>query len=146
MELRAARQLRPTFSCERLPAGGWCCITRPHPRPFRRLQPAVPCTRPVVTETDAARIISLLQEIRDDQRLQLERQAEALTLQREQFGLVQKSQERAEKLQTRAEAMQDRSAQMIARSRKALAFVVPLVVLVVAVLAVYVVWIVLRHW
>jgi hypothetical protein len=36
-----------------------------------------------VTEEDAARIISLLQEIRDDQRLQLERQAEALTLQRE---------------------------------------------------------------
>jgi hypothetical protein len=61
----------------------------------------------------------------------LERQAEALALQREQFALVQKSQERAEKLQTRAEAMQDRSAQMIAHSRKALAFVVPLVVLIV---------------
>ena len=42
--------------------------------------------------------------------------------------------------------MQDRSAQMIARSRKALAFVVPLVVLIVVVLAVYVAWIVLRRW
>jgi len=42
--------------------------------------------------------------------------------------------------------MQDRSAQMIAGSRKALAFVVPLVVLIVVVLAIYVGWIVLRHW
>jgi hypothetical protein len=42
--------------------------------------------------------------------------------------------------------MQDRGAQMIARSRKALAFIVPLVVLIVIVLAVYVAWIVLRHW
>ena len=99
-----------------------------------------------MTEADAARIISLLQEIRDDQRLQLERQAEAFILQREQFALVQKSQERAEKLQTRAEAMQDRSAQMIARSRKALAFVLPLVVLIVVALAVYVAWLVLRRW
>ena len=99
-----------------------------------RAWPAIP--EVAVTEADAARIASLLQEIRDAQRLQLERQAEALALQRDQFALVQKSQERAEKLQTRAEAMQDRSAQMIARSRKALAFVVPLVVLVVIVLAI----------
>jgi hypothetical protein len=143
MELRAARQLRPTFSCERLPAGGWCCTTRPPRPPFRRLQPAVRYTRSVVTETDAARIISLLQENRDDQRLQLARQAEALTLQREQFALVQRSQERAEKLQTRAEAMQDRSAQLIARSRKALVIIVPLVVLIVVVLAVSIVF---RRW
>ena len=68
--------------------------------PYRRRSLPIPPlqpTRSVVTETDAARIISLLQEIRDDQRLQLERQAEAFTLQREQFALVQKSQERAEK-------------------------------------------------
>ena len=99
-----------------------------------------------MTEPQADQIVSLLEEIRDGQRLQLERQAEALAMQRDQIALVQRQQERAEKLQTRAEAMQDRSAQMIAGSRKALAFVLPLIVLIVIALAVYVAWFVLRRW
>ena len=51
-------------------------------------------------------LLRVLEEIRDNQKLQLERQAHALELQREQFSLVQKQFERAESIQDRAEQIQ----------------------------------------
>ena len=62
-----------------------------------------------MSETETLeRIARLLEEIRDGQRIQLERQTETLALQKEQF-------QRTQKLQERAEAIQDRSAQLVAR-------------------------------
>jgi hypothetical protein len=60
-----------------------------------------------MSETETLeRIARLLEEIRDGQRIQLERQTETLALQKEQF-------QRTQKLQDRAEAIQDRSAQLV---------------------------------
>ncbi len=58
------------------------------------------------TEPEA---VSLLREIRDQQRVQLERQSEAMALQREQVAMVRQQLERAERIQTRAEALQGRA-------------------------------------
>ena len=79
---------------------------------------------------------ALLEEIRDNQRLQLERQAEALELQRRQFELVERQFERGEKLQERAERLQERSGQLMDRGRGLFAIVVPLLFLLLG----YVSW------
>ena len=55
----------------------------------------------------------LLREIRDNQRLQLERQAEALEMQRRHFELLRPQMERAEALQGRAEALQSRAGKVL---------------------------------
>ena len=105
------------------------------------------------------RAIAILEEIRGNQRLQLEHQTETLSLEREQFAAVckmheealsihresfailQKQHERTERIQDRAEAIQTKSAQLVAGSRKILAIVVPVLV----VLIIYVSWLLLRH-
>lgn len=56
---------------------------------------------------------ALLREIRDNQRLQLERQAEAMEMQREQYVLARTQIERAEQLQGRAEALQGRAGKAV---------------------------------
>ena len=56
-------------------------------------------------ESDVAQ---LLRELRDGQRLQLEHQAQALAMQREQVALVKQQFDRAERLQANAERMQQR--------------------------------------
>jgi uncharacterized membrane protein (DUF106 family) len=94
-----------------------------------------------MSEIDPARLVALLQEIRDNQRLQIERQAEALTLQRQQFALVQHQQERMERIQDRAEAIQDKGAQLVAGSRRALAVVLPIILILVL----YLSWLLLRR-
>ena len=43
-----------------------------------------------MNDSDAQRLTELLTEIRDDQRLQLERQAEALAVQREQAEIAKR--------------------------------------------------------
>ena len=95
-----------------------------------------------MNDIDTQRLISVLEEIRDNQRIQLERQAEALALQREQFALVQKQQERVERIQDRAEEIQAKSAQLVAGSRKVFAIVLPIIV----VLVIYLSWILFRRW
>ena len=47
---------------------------------------------------DGLRLIGILQELRDGQKLQIERQAEALATQPEQFELVRKQTERTERI------------------------------------------------
>jgi hypothetical protein len=89
-----------------------------------------------VSETEKLdRIARLLEEIRDGQKLQLERQADTLALQKEQF-------QRTQKLQERAEAIQDRSAQLVGRVH----WFVPLAMAVVVILIGYVSWLLFRFY
>jgi len=92
-------------------------------------------------EQETQQLIRLLEEIRDNQRQQVERQAEALLLQREQFALVQRQQERAERIQDRAEQIQTKSAQIVAVSRKATFVILPILI----VLILYVSWLLFRY-
>lgn len=74
---------------------------------------------------------ALLREIRDNQRIQLERQAEALDMQRRQFEMAAGQFERAERLQARAEAIQGRAGTAI----KAIVWIaIPLLLLLIALL------------
>jgi ABC-type uncharacterized transport system involved in gliding motility auxiliary subunit len=72
-------------------------------------------------------VATLLREIRDQQRLQLERQAEALAVQREQFGLYQKQLDRVDRINDRAERIQQRAGKA---SKLALWIILPLLALV----------------
>jgi uncharacterized membrane protein (DUF106 family) len=71
---------------------------------------------------------ALLREIRDNQRLQLERQAEALAMQREQFEMAKQQMGRAERIHDRSEAIQDLQASMVAFGKRLLWLIVPLLV------------------
>ncbi len=93
-----------------------------------------------MSEQDLQRLIRILEEVRDNQKLQLERQAEALALQREQFALVQRQSDRTERIQDRAEDIQAKGAQLVAGARKALTVVVPIIV----VLILYLSWLIFR--
>jgi hypothetical protein len=73
--------------------------------------------------------LAVLREIRDQQRVQIERQAEALALQREQFELYKRQYDRAERINERAEAIQARSAGMVDLARRALWVAVPILFL-----------------
>jgi ABC-type uncharacterized transport system involved in gliding motility auxiliary subunit len=84
--------------------------------------------------------VSLLREIRDQQRLQLERQAEALSMQREQCELVKRQFERAERMHERAEQLQERSAVVLGFARKMMWVILPLILFLVFVL----IWILFR--
>jgi len=81
--------------------------------------------------TDRDNELAILREIRDNQRLQLERQAEALDMQRRQFELLRPQMERAEALQSRAEALQGRASKAL---RFILWIALPLVLLILALL------------
>lgn len=82
------------------------------------------------------RVVALLEELRDNQRLQLERQAEALELQRHQVEMVERQLERSETLQARAEQLQEKSGQLMERGRKVFLVVIPLLFALLA----YVSW------
>lgn len=90
---------------------------------------------------DLARAVSVLEEIRDDQRVQLARQAEALALQREQFAMVQKQYERTERIQERAEILQARSAHIVGTARKVMIVVLPIITFLV----IYLSWLLFRR-
>ena len=89
-----------------------------------------------MNDADTQRIAALLEEIRDGQLLQPQRQADSLAVQREQADMARKQFERAEKLQDRAEALQARGAQVITVARRAVTIVVPVLVL----LLIYISW------
>jgi len=84
--------------------------------------------------------VDLLKEIRDNQKLQLERQAEALAIQKEQFEIFRKQMEQTQRIQDRAEMLQDKSAQIIGSARKVFIVVVPVLVLLI----IYVSWLLFR--
>ena len=91
-------------------------------------------------DQDSQQLIRVLEEIRDNQKTQLERQAESLALQRELFALVQKQTERAERLQDRAEELQAKGAQLVTGARKGMVVVLPIIVLLLA----YLSWLIFR--
>jgi uncharacterized membrane protein (DUF106 family) len=91
-------------------------------------------------DDDAERMVALLQELREGQKLQLERQLEALEIQRKQFAAMQEQMARAERIQSKAEQLQDRGASLVKGARKVFLVVVPAIV----VLIVYVTWLLFR--
>lgn len=91
-------------------------------------------------EDDVKRIVAALEELRDGQKLQIERQLEALELQRQQFAILQDQAGRVERIQYKAELLQDCSAKLVQGCRR---FVVALVPVVIA-LIVYVSWLIFK--
>ncbi|MFW5451867.1 MAG: hypothetical protein ACKE9I_09725 [Methylophagaceae bacterium] len=81
--------------------------------------------------------ITLLREIRDNQKLQIERHAESLEIQKKQFSLYFEQYEKTVKLQDRAEAIQEKSGELVDKSRKLLAYLMPVIFL----LLIYLAWI-----
>jgi ABC-type uncharacterized transport system involved in gliding motility auxiliary subunit len=77
----------------------------------------------------ADEVAALLREIRDQQRLQLERQAEALAMQRDQFALYRSQLDRVERINDRAEAIQGRASKA---AKLVLWIALPLLVLLLA--------------
>lgn len=98
-----------------------------------------------MNDDDARRLLAVLEEIRDQQKLHLERQAEAIAMQREHVSLFRAQSERAGRLQDRAEALQAKSTQLVTGSRKVIGFVLALIVVLVILLVVYVGWLILRR-
>ena len=98
-----------------------------------------------MSDDDTRKLLAVLEEIRDQQRLQLERQADALAMQREHGALFRAQSERAERLQDRAEALQARSTQLVTGSRKVIGVVLALILVLVILLVVYVGWMMLRR-
>lgn len=93
-----------------------------------------------MNDTDIEKITTLLEEIRNGQKLQLERQLEAIQIQRDQFAIVQKQANRAEAIQQRAEKIQEKSAQIVGGARKMLIIILPIIIVLIA----YVSWLILR--
>jgi uncharacterized membrane protein (DUF106 family) len=89
---------------------------------------------------ESARLLALLEEIRANQKLQIERQLEALELQRKQFSVFQEQAERAERIQQKAELIQDRGATLVRGARKAVVVIVTVIVLLIA----YLSWLLFR--
>ena len=94
-------------------------------------------------DDDATKITAVLHELRDGQKLQLERQLEALELQRQQFAILQDKNSRVERIQDKAELLQERGAKFAQVARK----VFVAMVLVIFALIAYVSWLIftLRH-
>jgi len=93
-----------------------------------------------MNNAEAQQLDAILKEIRDNQKLQIERQTEALALQREQWALLQRQADRHERIQDRAENIQAKSVQMVAVARRTLFFLLPVLIL----LMMYVSWLIFR--
>jgi hypothetical protein len=87
----------------------------------------------VTNSLDTENLARLLTEIRDGQRVQLERQAEALAIQKQQFEIVKIQFEQAKKLQDRAQILHDKSKHLVEGSRRFLFFVLPVVIALIIV-------------
>ena len=82
---------------------------------------------------DTARLMALLERLRDNQ-------ASALAMQKEQFELVRRQVERTERIQDRAEELQVRGMGIMKTARRSLAFVLPVVILLIL----YLSWLIFR--
>jgi len=82
---------------------------------------------------DGARIVTLLEQVRDNQ-------VAMLALQKEQFELVRRQVERTERIQDRAEELQARGVGIMKTARRSLAIVLPIVILLIA----YLSWLIFR--
>ena len=88
------------------------------------------------------RIARLLEEIRDNQRAQLDRQAESLAIQAAQHQAFLAQQEKTAKIQQRAEALQDRSAKIVSLIQRVVPFALAFVLLLIG----YVTWLPPRYF
>jgi cell fate (sporulation/competence/biofilm development) regulator YlbF (YheA/YmcA/DUF963 family) len=88
------------------------------------------------------RIARLLEEVRNDQRTQIERQLESLAIQKAQYETFVAQQGKTAQLQQRAEAIQDRSARIVRRIQR----VVPVMLVIVFALIAYVSWLLFRFY
>jgi cytochrome c-type biogenesis protein CcmH/NrfG len=88
------------------------------------------------------RIARLLEEVRNDQRTQIERQLESLAIQKVQYEAVVAQQGKTAQLQQRAEAIQERSARIVRRIQR----VVPVMLVIVFALIAYVSWLLFRFY
>ena len=82
---------------------------------------------------DTARLMALLERLRDNQ-------ASALAMQKEQFELVRRQVERTERIQDRAEELQARGMGIMKTARRSLALVLPVVILLIL----YLSWLIFR--
>ena len=87
------------------------------------------------------RIARLLEEVRDNQRAQIERQAESLAIQTAQHQAFLAQHEKTAKIQQRAEALQDRSAKLINMMHRVVPFALAFVLLLIG----YITWLLLRY-
>jgi hypothetical protein len=85
-------------------------------------------------------ILELLKEIRENQRIQIARQEEALDLQRQNVDIAKRQFDRAEMIQDRAERIQDSGASLVAVARKSVFIVIPIIVILIG----YVSWLLFR--
>jgi len=79
-------------------------------------------------QNNGARIVALLEQIRDNQ-------VAMHALQKEQFELVRRQVERAERIQDRVEALQAGSMGIMKTARRSLAIVLPIVILLIVYLS-----------
>lgn len=91
-------------------------------------------------QNDFDRLAQLLVEIRDNQRVHLERQGEALAMQRDQYEFVKGQYEKTKAIQAKAEAIQEKSAWLVEQSRRAFVVILPMIILLVIGLAVLMCW------
>ena len=82
---------------------------------------------------DTARLMAVLEQIRDNQ-------AVALAMQKAQFELVRRQVERTERIQDRAEELQERGMGIMKTARRSLAIVLPIVFLLIL----YLSWLLFR--
>ena len=82
---------------------------------------------------DSARLIALLERMRENQEA-------ALAMQKEQFELFRRQVERTERIQDRAEELQARGMGIMKTARRSIAVVLPVVILLIA----YLSWLIFR--
>jgi len=82
---------------------------------------------------ETARLLALLEQIRDNQ-------AATLAMQKEQFELFRRQVERTERIQDRAEELQTRGMGIMNTARRSIAFVLPIVILLI----IYLTWLIFR--
>ena len=82
---------------------------------------------------DTARLVALLEQVRDNQ-------TAALAMQKEQFELVRRQVERTERIQERAEELQEKGMGIMKTARRSLAFVLPVVIILI----IYLSWLIFR--
>ncbi len=88
-----------------------------------------------MNDANSERLASLLAEIRDNQRLQLERDAESLAVARESLALTKQVVERQGPMLDRAEAMQAKAARIATYGRRILTFALVILVVLLALIA-----------
>jgi hypothetical protein len=96
---------------------------------------------PVSDADQLDRIARLLEEIRDNQQAQLDRQGESLAIQTAQHQAFLAQHEKTAKIQQRAEALQDRSARLVGMMQRVVPFALAFVLLLIG----YITWLLLRY-